>query len=69
MNIYLKEKSLEKEKKAVGTELQFEQERMIEAILFASEEPLSLKEISKRMPKSIDSKTVLESVKMSWETI
>ena len=32
----------------------FEQERMVEAILFASAEPVSLKEMTKRMPHGVD---------------
>ena len=38
-----------------------EQERMVEAILFAVQEPISLDELELRMPKGIDLKKLLLS--------
>lgn len=43
-----------------STVSEFDQERMIEAMLFASREPLSLKEITDRMPQNSNSKVVLK---------
>ena len=40
----------------------FEQERMVEAILFASAEPVSLKEMTKRMPHGVDLPLALKNL-------
>tara|TARA_X000001036_G_scaffold396008_1_gene397331 strand:+ start:385 stop:1020 length:636 start_codon:yes stop_codon:yes gene_type:complete len=45
----------------------FDQERMIEAMLFASTEPLSLKEISKKMPDNANTKAVLASLQKKYQ--
>ena len=45
-----------------------DQERMIEAILFASREPLSLKEITNRMPNNSNIKEVLKTLADKYET-
>ena len=66
MNIYLKD-SINQTRAAVSTELECDLERMIEAILFASREPVSLKEISTKMPKNTDTKAVLESLQKKYE--
>ena len=66
MNIYLKD-SIDRAKEKVLTTLEFDHERMIEAILFASKEPLSLKDISKRMPENIDTKAILECLQKKYE--
>ena len=44
-----------------------DQERMIEAMLFASREPLSLKEINKRMPNNSNTKEVLRALEKKYE--
>ena len=46
---------------------ELDQERMIEAMLFASPEPLSLKEISKRMPDNSTPKAVLEALQKKYK--
>lgn len=66
MNIYMKE-SVNGTGSVIPTELECDPERMIEAILFASRDPLSLKEISTRMPKNIDTKAVLELLQKKYE--
>ena len=66
MNIYLND-SIKQNEKVVSNNLEFEQERMVEAILFASSEPLSLKEISKRMPKNANTKSVLQSLQQKYQ--
>ena len=66
MNIYMKE-SINQIGAVIPPELEFDPERMIEAILFASTEPLSLKEISRRMPKDTDTKAVLELLQKKYE--
>ncbi len=66
MNIYLKD-SIDRAKEEVLTTIEFDHERMIEAILFASKEPLSLKDISKRMPENIDTKAILECLQKKYE--
>ena len=66
MNIYLKD-SIDRAKEEVFTSIEFDHERMIEAILFASKEPLSLKDISKRMPENIDTKAILECLQQKYE--
>ena len=45
----------------------FDQERMIEAMLFASREPLSLKEINNRMPNNSNTKEVLKTLETKYE--
>ncbi len=44
-----------------------EQERMIEAMLFASAEPLSLAEMAERMPEGCDAEAALESLRRRYE--
>jgi len=44
-----------------------EQDRMIEAILFASKEPLSTDEIEQRMPKGSDAAEALRRVEAAYE--
>ncbi len=44
-----------------------EQERMVEAILFASKEPLSTDEIEQRMPKGSDAAEALRRVETAFE--
>ena len=46
-----------------------EQERMVEAILFAVQEPISLDELELRMPKGIDLKKLLLSLQKKYETM
>ena len=46
-----------------------EQERMVEAILFAVQEPISLDELELRMPKGIDLKELLLSLQKKYETM
>lgn len=46
---------------------QAEQERMVEAILFASAEPLSLRQIEERMPHGSDAGAALESLKKRYQ--
>ena len=45
-----------------------EQERMVEAILFAVQEPISLDELELRMPKGIDLKELLLNLQRKYET-
>jgi segregation and condensation protein B len=45
-----------------------EQERMVEAILFAVQEPISLIELELRMPKGIDLKELLLNLQRKYET-
>jgi segregation and condensation protein B len=58
---------------ARGAELLFEapplpeQERMVEAILFASAEPLTLAQIAERMPHGSDAKAALELLRNRYE--
>ena len=66
MNIYLKD-TIDKTKEKISEMVEFDHERMIEAILFASAEPLSLKDISKRIPENINTKAVLESLQKKYE--
>ena len=44
----------------------FDQERMIEAILFASKEPLTVKEINSRMPVGSETKDILLGLKKKY---
>jgi len=44
-----------------------EQERMVEAILFASAEPLTLAQLSERLPHGSDPKTALELLRRRYE--
>ena len=54
--------------KARGSALsEFEQERMIEAMIFASPEPLSLREINERMPDNSNIKDVLTLLQQKYE--
>jgi len=54
--------------KARGSALsEFEQERMIEAMIFASPEPLSLKEINERMPDNSNINDVLTLLQQKYE--
>ena len=66
MNIALN-KTKTQPQEIVGPEVDFDQERMIEAILFASTEPLSLRQISQLMPESADTKAGLEAVIKKYE--
>lgn len=66
MNIYLKDSIAKTDEIALNT-VEFAHERMIEAILFASKDPLSLKEISKRLPHNVDAKGVLRSLQKKYE--
>jgi len=43
-----------------------EQERMVEAILFASAEPVSLREMTKRMPHGVDLPSVLQALQKRY---
>jgi segregation and condensation protein B len=43
-----------------------EQERMVEAILFASAEPVSLREMTKRMPHGVDLPPVLQALQKRY---
>ena len=54
--------------KARGSVLsEFDQERMIEAMIFASPEPLSLREINERMPDNSNIKDVLTLLQQKYE--
>ena len=66
MNINFKD-DIETTKDAVVSESEFDQERMIEAILFATTEPLSLKEITKRMPENTNPRVALDSLRKKYE--
>ena len=66
MNINIKD-DISETKEVIMSEFEFDQERMIEAILFASTEPLSLKDISKRLPDNINTKAVLECLQKKYE--
>ena len=66
MNIFLKN-GIESAKDGKQTVSEFDQERMIEAILFASTQPLSLKEITSRLPKNSDPKLVINSLQKKYE--
>ena len=66
MNIYLKD-NINKTKEKISTAVEYDHERMIEAILFASREPLSLNDISKRIPDNINAKAVLECLQKKYE--
>ena len=66
MNIYMKE-TIEKTEENFSTMVEFDHERMIEAILFASTEPLSINDISKRLPEKINTKAVIESLQKKYE--
>ena len=46
---------------------EFDQERMIEAMIFASPEPLSLREINERMPDNSNIKDVLNLLQQKYE--
>jgi len=45
-----------------------EQERMVEAILFAGPEPMTLAQISERMPHGCDAREALEHLRRRYET-
>jgi len=45
-----------------------EQERMVEAILFAGPEPMTLAQLTERMPHGCDAKAALELLRMRYET-
>lgn len=45
----------------------FEQERMVEAILFASAEPLSIREIAARMPAGCDPAEIMYGLRVRYE--
>ena len=66
MNIYLK-KDINNTIKEEFEDRHLGEERMIEAILFASTEPLSVKEISKLIPDKVNVKAVLEDLKTKYE--
>ena len=66
MNIYMKD-GIKHAETTISSELHFDPERMIEAILFASREPLSLMEISRKLPKNTDTKAVLKSLQKKYE--
>lgn len=66
MNILLKE-NVDQLNNSGSSETEFDRERMVEAILFASTEPLSLKEISKRMPDSGDTAAIVKSLQKRYE--
>ena len=69
MNIFSKS-GIGSAKDGRQTVSEFDQERMIEAILFASTQPLSLKEITSRMPKISNPKAVINSLqKSSFQTM
>ena len=54
--------------KARGSVLsEFDQERMIEAMIFASPEPLSLREINERMPDNSNIKDILTLLQQKYE--
>ena len=65
MNISLSDVDNSKAKVSILSE--FAQERMIEALLFASKEPLSLREISSRMPDSSNPKDILSVLQKKYE--
>ena len=46
---------------------EFDNERMVEAILFASTEPLTLREISKRMPENTDTGAIVKSLQAKYQ--
>ena len=66
MNIYLKD-GLDQTEQVLSEDCEFDQERMLEAILFASTEPLTLKEISIRMPEKANTKVLIESLRKKYE--
>ena len=43
-------------------------ERVIEALLFTSSEPLPIKDLKKNLPKNIDIESVIESLQKRYET-
>jgi len=59
--------SVDNPKRRVSALSEFEQERMIEAMIFASPEPLSLREINKRMPDNSNITDVLILLQQKYE--
>ena len=66
MNINLKD-DIKTTSGQLSKETEFEQERMVEAILFATTEPLSVREISERVPHNMDIKAVLGSLQKKYK--
>ena len=66
MNISLKS-DVNKPKARACALTEFDQERMIEAMIFASREPLSFREISDRMPDNSNTKDVLTVLQQKYE--
>lgn len=66
MNLHIKDTN-EKINNSPPTLSLFDQERMIEAMLFASTQPLTLKEITNRMPDSSDVKLALKGLKERYK--
>ena len=66
MNVSL-EDNLEKQQAKASAISEFDQERMIEAMLFASREPISLKEIRYRMPENSNPKEILRVLQKKYD--
>lgn len=66
MNIYLKD-TIDSAQETITTTFDVEIERMIEAILFASTAPISIKEIATRLPDGTDTRQALESLQKKYE--
>lgn len=65
MNISLKG-DVDNAQVTVSVLSEFDQERMIEAMIFASREPLTLKEITNRMPENSTPKVVLKGLQEKY---
>lgn len=66
MNVSL-EDNLDKQQAKASAISEFDQERMIEAMLFASREPISLKEIRYRMPDNSNPKEILRVLQKKYD--
>ena len=66
MNISLKS-DVDNPKVRASVLSEFDQERMIEAMIFASREPLSLREINDRMPDNSNTKDILTVLQQKYE--
>ena len=66
MNISLKS-DVDNPKVRASVLSEFDQERMIEAMIFASREPLSLREINDRMPDNSNTKDILTVLQQKYK--
>ena len=62
-----REEEPEDELAALAKEARFQLKRMVEALLFASAEPISLSEIAARMPDKVDVKALLVQLQQDYE--